>query len=213
MTARPASRSADVEPDVWGERLDLLTVVRALESLDQPSRVTLVGCTRYVEQGIQYGLAEWRDNGWRWEYFGQMVPVRDADLWQRMDQILQFHRVECGQRRFDAGHNRLARPPLESGQELGGNWVDRIAGSNWLKYCAPAPGRLVRVLDGNGIAVVAKSIRSAGITVWGSGLGLRPLKALIRPDITFSDLCSCMEVRVRTTVSLETIGQLIEGQA
>ena len=95
---------ADVEPDIWGERLDLLTVVRALESLDQPSRVTLIGCTRYVEQGILYGLAEWRENGWRWEYFGQMAPVRDADLWQRMDRILQFHRVDCGQRRFDAGH-------------------------------------------------------------------------------------------------------------
>ena len=36
--------ATDVEPDVWGERLDLLTVVRALESLDQPSRVTVVGC-------------------------------------------------------------------------------------------------------------------------------------------------------------------------
>ena len=46
--------AADVEPDVWGERLDLLTVVRALESLDQPSWVTLIGCTRYVEQGVLY---------------------------------------------------------------------------------------------------------------------------------------------------------------
>ena len=112
--------AADVEPDVWGERLDLLTVVRALESLDQPSRVTLVGCTRYVEQGIIYGLAEWKESGWRWEWFGQMVPVRDADLWQRMDRILQFHRVDCGQRRFrrpswrlDGPHWNMPRWPRE----------------------------------------------------------------------------------------------------
>ena len=105
--------AADVEPDVWGERLDLLTVVRALESLDQPSWVTLIGCTRYVEQGVLYGLTEWKENGWRWECFGQMVPVRDIDLWQRMDRILQFHRVDCGQRRFDAGHGLLDGPHWE----------------------------------------------------------------------------------------------------
>jgi ribonuclease HI len=135
---KPADGSApvevtDTEPDIWGERLDLLTVVRALESLDQPSRVTLIGCTRYVEQGILYGLAEWRDNGWRWEYFGQMTPVRDADLWQRMDRILQFHRVECGQRRFDPGH---AAPPESHWAAVHGhgNWMDRVAKAEWLKY-------------------------------------------------------------------------------
>ena len=141
---RPADGSAgfeaaDVEPDVWGERLDLLTVVRALESLDRPSRVTLVGCTRYVEQGVLYGLPEWRDNGWRWEYFGQMAPLRDADLWQRMDRVLQFHRVECGQRRFDTGHGLLNGPHwnLANLTKKSGDWVDRIVRSNWLKYYVP----------------------------------------------------------------------------
>jgi ribonuclease HI len=122
----------DVEPDIWGERLDLLTVVRALESLDQPSRVTLLGCTRYVEQGIQFGVAEWRESQWRWECFGEMVPVRDADLWQRMDRVLQFHQVDCGQRRFDAGHNLLVGPhwgPVKQG----GNWAGGIVRDNWLK--------------------------------------------------------------------------------
>jgi ribonuclease HI len=130
--------AADVEPDIWGERLDLLTVVRGLESLDQPSRVTLIGCTRYVEQGIQFGLTEWRDNGWRWEYFGQMAPVRDADLWQRMDHILQFHSVECGQRRFDAGHNSLAGHHCDAAQVGSGSWADRITTADWLKYTVPA---------------------------------------------------------------------------
>lgn len=132
-----AFEAADVEPDVWGERLDLLTVIRALEWLDRPSRVTLVGCTRYVQQGVQFGLPEWRDNGWRWEFFGQMVPVRDADLWQRMDHALRFHRVECGQRRFDAEHGPLddshwgvtARP---------GRWLDRAAVRRCIECYVPA---------------------------------------------------------------------------
>jgi ribonuclease HI len=106
----PPIEAGDVEPDAWGERLDLLTAVRALESLDQPSRVTFVGCSRYVEQGILYGIAEWKQNDWRWECFGKLVPVRDSDLWQRMDRALQFHRVECRRRRFDAAHPQPGEP-------------------------------------------------------------------------------------------------------
>ncbi|MEN6452134.1 MAG: RNase H family protein [Thermoguttaceae bacterium] len=120
-SAAAAIEATDIEPDVWGERLDLLTVVRALETLDQPSRVTLVGCSRYVEQGIMYGLNDWKENGWCWEWFGQMTPVRDADLWQRMDRALAFHRVECRQRRIDPGHGLVNGPHwnlLDSGKNL-----------------------------------------------------------------------------------------------
>jgi ribonuclease HI len=125
---------ADTEPDVWGERLDLLTVVRALEYLDQPSWITLVGCTRYVEQGVSYGVAEWKENQWRWERFGQMVPIRDVDLWQRMDRILQFHRVDCGQRRFDLGHTLSEGPHWHlAGQRIGG-----LLGGELVKYCKKA---------------------------------------------------------------------------
>ena len=44
-----------------------------------------MGCTRYVRNGMQYGLPEWQANGWRWECFGQLVPVKNFDLWQRME--------------------------------------------------------------------------------------------------------------------------------
>lgn len=99
--------AADVEPECRGERLDLLTVIRALESLDQPSQVTLVGCSRYLLQGVRYGLSEWKSNGWRWEFFGQLVPVKNRDLWQRMDRALRFHRIACCRRRFDPPHGSL----------------------------------------------------------------------------------------------------------
>lgn len=77
------------------ERLELLAVVRGLEALDGPARVTLVTKSRYVSRGLKRGLAEWRNNGWRWERFGKLAPVRDADLWQRVDQALKFHDVRC----------------------------------------------------------------------------------------------------------------------
>jgi ribonuclease HI len=129
--------AADVEPDVWGERLDLLTVVRALESLDQPSEVTLIGCTRYVEQGIQFGLYEWKNNGWQWEYFGEMAPVRDSDLWQRMDRALQFHRVQCGSRSIHAGHGSLHGPHWSLSGEIK-NRTNGLTEGGWVKYHARA---------------------------------------------------------------------------
>ena len=108
----------DVDPDARGERLELLTVVRGLEALGQPSRVTLMTPSPYVREGIRFGLAEWRRNGWCWEAFGQMTPVKNCDLWQRMDRALRFHQVECRHWRIDAAHRpkggcEASDPPAE----------------------------------------------------------------------------------------------------
>ena len=94
----------DVEPGIHGERLALLTVVRGLEALGQPSRVTVITPSRYVREGIRYGLPEWRRNQWRWECFGAMVPVRDCDLWRRVDRAMRFHELQCRTWRFDPPH-------------------------------------------------------------------------------------------------------------
>jgi ribonuclease HI len=94
----------DVEPEVGQDRLELLTIVRGLEALEQPSCVTLMTPSSYVREGIRRGLAEWRTNGWRWECFGQMVPVKNLDLWQRVDRAMQFHQVDCRTYRIDPPH-------------------------------------------------------------------------------------------------------------
>jgi ribonuclease HI len=86
---------SDYEAAECPERLELLAVVRGLEALDQPASVTLVTKSRYVSRGLKRGLADWRANGWQWERFGRVVPVRDHDLWRRVDRALQFHQVEC----------------------------------------------------------------------------------------------------------------------
>ena len=103
LTSQRRFSAADSEPAESGqERLELLAVVRGLEALDRPSRVTLVTRSRYVNRGIKHGLSEWRANGWCWERFGRIVPVRDHDLWQRVDQALRFHQVDCQAWQFDA---------------------------------------------------------------------------------------------------------------
>ena len=87
--------AADGERSVPRERLALLAVVRGLEALEQPSQVTLVTTSRYVSRGLRYGLSEWREANYSWEHFGIQKPIRNADLWQRIDCALHYHQVAC----------------------------------------------------------------------------------------------------------------------
>ncbi len=87
--------AADSESDVHRDRLALLAVVRGLEALEQPSQVTLVTTSRYVSRGLRYGLNEWREAEYTWEHFGIQKPIRNADLWQRIDRAMSFHQVTC----------------------------------------------------------------------------------------------------------------------
>lgn len=102
IDGREKLEAADDEPDAQGDRLELLAVVRGLEALDQPSRVTLITQSRYVSRGIRSGLAEWRAADWQWERFGEMTPVKHDDLWRRIDQALKYHQVECRTWKFES---------------------------------------------------------------------------------------------------------------
>ena len=123
------------ESDVWGERLQLLSVVRGVEALEQPSKLTLITSSAYVGKRIRKGFQSWIDKDWRWESFGALKPVKDADLWKRIHAAMEIHSIECrlwqfGTRhqtnspeaaemnswnRFDTPHPKLRRPygPLE----------------------------------------------------------------------------------------------------
>lgn len=103
--------ASDTEPDATGERLALLTVVRGLEALDEPARVSLVTASRYVKRGIAYGLGTWRTTDFTWESYGRMVPIKDQDLWRRLDRALSFHQLMCRRWRIDAPHAAKPRRP------------------------------------------------------------------------------------------------------
>src|SRR4051812_2777883 len=90
----------DTELNSRASRLELLAVVRGLEAIDRPARVTLLTGSRYVSRGIRRQLSQWREDNWHWERFGELVPIRDWDLWQRVDRALQFHEVECCDRQI-----------------------------------------------------------------------------------------------------------------
>jgi len=119
--------AADSEPIDCGERLELLAVVRGLEAIDVPARVTLVTKSRYVSRGLKVGLAEWRASGWRWERFGKLVAIKDHDLWRRIDHALRFHQVECQAWQFEEDEQPV-ESPVESTNESASRSLPVVVG-------------------------------------------------------------------------------------
>ena len=120
--------ASDSESDLRGERLELLAVVRGLEALDQPSRVTLLTASRRISRGFRYGLEAWRNNDWQWERDGRWVPIKNADLWRRVDRALRFHHVKCRTWRLDSaarGDNGPQRATSDLGGRIGSAPVTR----------------------------------------------------------------------------------------
>ncbi len=131
--------ATDTERTECSERLELLAVVRGLESLDGPARVTLVTKSRYVSRGLKSGLAQWRLNDWCWERFGRIVPVRDHDLWRRVDRALQYHTVNCQAWHFDG-----ATEDLDAEVSPTRHRVDLASRAKAPKYSAPRTRRSMR---------------------------------------------------------------------
>jgi ribonuclease HI len=101
--------AADDEPAAGPERLELLAIVRGLEALESPSRVTLLTGSRHVRRGLEFGLSQWRENDWQWERYGRMTPIKNGDLWQRLDRLLEIHAVRCQGARLEKADD-LASP-------------------------------------------------------------------------------------------------------
>lgn len=87
--------ASDTEVDASATRAELLALVRGLEAIDRPGKVKLVTASRYIQRGLSKGLTSWAAQQWQWERFGRRVPVRDADLWQRVSRALEFHQLDC----------------------------------------------------------------------------------------------------------------------
>ena len=138
--------ASDAEADADGMRLALLAVVRGLEALDGPSRVTLLVANRFVRRGIRRDLAQWRERGWRWERFGQLVPIRDLDLWQRVDRAWRFTgRVLRLERGGTGNRSRPATRPILRGAACG----ERRALRNASGAASPGAAPIARIPNGD----------------------------------------------------------------
>ena len=72
-------------------RMELTAVIRALEALNRPSRVRLHTDSQYVQLGISEWIRDWKKRGWR---TAAKKPVKNEDLWRRLDDLSAQHEIE-----------------------------------------------------------------------------------------------------------------------
>jgi ribonuclease HI len=89
------------EPLTTNNRMELMAAIRALETLKRPMRVVLFTDSQYLRQGITEWLEGWRARGWR---TADKKPVKNQDLWERLDAARRRHRVEWRWLKGHAGH-------------------------------------------------------------------------------------------------------------
>ncbi|MEL6600278.1 MAG: ribonuclease HI [Pseudomonadota bacterium] len=97
-------------PDTTNNRMELMAAITALETLERPSTVTIVTDSTYVKDGLTKWIHGWKRNGWR---TASKKPVKNAELWQRLDAAQDRHEVHWQWVKGHAGH-----PENERADEL-----------------------------------------------------------------------------------------------
>jgi ribonuclease HI len=98
------------EDHTTNNRMELMAVIAALEALKKPSRVDLFTDSQYVRNGITAWIYGWKRNGWK---TADKKPVKNAELWQQLDQARARHAIEWHWVKGHAGH-----PENERADEL-----------------------------------------------------------------------------------------------
>ncbi len=89
------------EPLTTNNRMELLAAIHALEALERPSVITVVTDSAYVKGGITEWLANWKRRGWR---TASNEPVKNDDLWRRLEEAAARHTVTWRWIKGHAGH-------------------------------------------------------------------------------------------------------------
>ena len=87
-------------------RMELTAAIKGLEALKAPSDVALYTDSNYLRDGITKWIRKWKTNGWR---TADKKPVRNADLWQRLEEACARHDVRWHWVRGHAGHDENER--------------------------------------------------------------------------------------------------------
>lgn len=87
-------------------RMELLAAISALETLAKPSEITVVTDSAYVKNGVTEWIHGWKRNGWR---TAGKDPVKNVELWQRLDAAAARHRVQWRWIKGHAGHEENER--------------------------------------------------------------------------------------------------------
>ncbi len=89
------------ERETTNNRMELMAAIMGLESLNRSVKARVHTDSQYLRDGITQWITKWKRNGWK---TAARKPVKNADLWQRLDAAAQAHEVEWHWVRGHAGH-------------------------------------------------------------------------------------------------------------
>lgn len=89
------------EAQTTNNRMELMAAISALETLSRPSQIVIVTDSAYVKNGVTQWIHGWKRNGWK---TADRKPVKNVELWQRLDAAQATHTVEWRWIKGHAGH-------------------------------------------------------------------------------------------------------------
>ncbi|HET8711569.1 MAG TPA: ribonuclease HI [Spongiibacteraceae bacterium] len=89
------------EATTTNNRMELMAAIGALSALKEPCEVILTTDSEYVRRGISEWMEQWKRRNWR---TAAKAPVKNVDLWQRLDALNQQHRVHWHWVKGHSGH-------------------------------------------------------------------------------------------------------------
>lgn len=98
------------EAETTNNRMEMMAVIQGMETLKRPMKVDVYTDSTYVMKGITEWMGKWKNNGWR---TAAKKPVKNVDLWQRLDEALDRHQVKW---HWVKGHSGV--PENERADEL-----------------------------------------------------------------------------------------------
>lgn len=109
------------ESETTNNRMELMAAISGLETLNEPCQVVLTTDSQYVRQGITSWITGWKAKGWK---TAAKKPVKNKDLWQRLDEATQKHEIDW---RWVKGHSGHAEN--ERVDELANRAMDEKSGN------------------------------------------------------------------------------------
>ena len=106
------------EPLTTNNRMELMAVIAALEALKRPCQIDVWTDSQYVQKGIAEWLPNWKKRKW---LTADKKPVKNVDLWQRLDAAAQLHQIAWNWVKGHAGH-----PENERADQLANRGVEEM---------------------------------------------------------------------------------------
>jgi ribonuclease HI len=95
---------AGAERETTNNRMELMAAIEGLSALKRPTRVELFTDSVYVGKGLSEYLPKWKANGWRRKQGSKLLPIKNEELWRRLDELAGTHQVTYTRVAGHSGH-------------------------------------------------------------------------------------------------------------